>query len=1326
MLIPQTEIIITKDGMELARKTLRPGDYVIGSAASSDIVVPADDVVERHALLTVNYHELFIEDLSSGRTSVGGNAVTECTRVWPSQKIQIGSAVLEARRIKAEAGPGASLAPETQMVRDLLPAEFLRDKKYDIGGMVAQGHTGEIVDAFEATTGRTVAMKVMLSSLAEDEILNFISEAQITSQLEHPNIIPVHELGVDEEDHVFYTMKLVQGSTLRQVLKKIAAGDARTISSYPLAVLLTIFQKACDAVAFAHSRSIVHRDLKPSNIMIGDYGEVLVMNWGLAECIGTGRETSPGAAQGKTEMFDNRADIVALGDILYQILYLRSPARAGIEPLNPAPRSRSRSASSSSSGLRRNPHLPGGRIPHSLAAVSMKALSVDPRNRYAGVPEVQADITAYQDGFATSAERVSLLTHLRLLVSRHKREATALAASVILLVTLGLGAYAYMARERNLAVAERQRADHARQQADRDRAQAAAERATAENERARADRTLGDLRTAAPAYGYQTGALLQAQKFEEALKTIAFAIALDPDDPDYHLVRAHTFQALQRLPEAADSYRRVLSLRPADGSAKANLEICERLLAAAGKNSLTRSLQDQLLIAIVAQKRSPDAVFLATALSHQADARAASIVKQLGGITQQPKWNAARLVRQDDGTFALDLSGLTLPDLSSLQGLPLSALNIAYVGATDLRPLHALPLTKLDCSGNAIVDLSPLKGMSLNELSLRSCAITELSELRGMPLEILSVAGLPITSLEALRGMPLRRLDCCGCEKLADLSPLITLPNLETLNLPAQGADLALLQKLRKLQRLGRADLGNSLAALENVPTVAAFLVTHGQQLALESKLAPRLNNLRQSLRQRGVPEEKIAAVVLSGDGFMDLDFTGMPLDNLGALAGLPVRRLIIKSTTVSDLNALRGGSLTTLDASDTPIKDLSPLAACPSLAVLDVSRTVITDIRPLAGLKLDRLILSQTGVQDLSPLMHMPLRTLYFDETKVENLLPLTTCTALQSVAISGGARDPNLLRKLPALLRLSSKRNSSTGEPAQSAADFWAENSMGSKTREAETALNAALAKLRALDGWNDNALSKQSDGTYRFNLRDVKVNDLSPLHDLPISILDISGLAVTRLSPVANCPIRELYMEGCTITDLAVLGRLPLERLSMTVHGPGDLQHLRGHQLRSLSAMLPEGPVGTLDLGPLKGMPLEYFRTGGMIGFSIKALEGAPIRELYVGGCRFKDLTPVRHMPLSVLDLSGTQGLDISVLRNLPLTRIDLIGSDIGDVSPLASCKSLETIGLPYGARGVEKLRQLPNVKRIAFDWQGGSGNPQHTAAEFWAQFDKQKKP
>ena len=1346
MFIPETEIIITTGGEELARVKVKPGDYVIGSAETADIVVQAEDVAERHALLTVNYHELFIEDLSSGSTSVAGSAVTGCTRVWPNQKVQIGSAVLETHRIKEPSDTDLSLAPETQVLRELLPAEFLRDKKYDIGGMVAQGGMGDIVDAFEATTGRTVAMKVMLSSLSEEEILRFIGEAQITSQLEHPNIIPVHELGVDEEDHVFYTMKLVQGATLKSILKKLAAGDAKTVASFPLPVLLTVFQKICDGVAFAHSRSVVHRDLRPANVTVGEYGEVLVMAWGAARCFGSAQAED---ASGEAERFDPQVDISALGAILYQILSLRPPETDGpIEPLIPAHSAVRRSLSGSRAAAASRPHLPDGRIPESLAAVAMKALSADSANRYATVPELQAEITAYQDGFATSAEHASLLKQLVLLVGRHKQEAMALAASIAVLFALGLGAYAYTAWERNVALRERQRADDQRIEADGQRIQAATERTRAESERERAERTLSDLRTAAPAYHRQAAALIQAQKFGEAIESIGFAIALAPDNPDFHLFRANTLQAMQRLPEAADSYNHALALRPEDASAKVNLELCHRLLATAAGNPLTRSQQTQLLDAIVAQKRSADGVFLASALGREAEARLAKIKAQLGDVTQQPKWNDARLASRDDGTVAADLSDLSLPDLSVLRDLPISALIIARVGVSDLSPLAALPLVKLDCSDNPIsdldplrsrslkqlsidstrvADLSPLKGMALEELSLRHTAVTDLSALRGMPLQTLSLAGLPIASIDVLGGMPLRRLDLFGCHQLSDLSPLTTLGRLETLNLPAHFTDLALIQKLRSIKRLGSGDFGAGVAAFDKVPPVAAFLAAYTQRLTLQTKLAPRLEQLRQTLRQLGAPESSVATVALTGDGFIDLDLTALPIENLSVLSGLPVRRLIIKFTKISDLTPLRSMPLTALDASNTVLKDLAPLAACLSLTALDISQTRVVDLRPLAGLKLERLALSHTAVQDLSPLQRMPLRSLFFDGTKVEDLNPAATCAALENITISRTARDLGLLRRLPALLRISGTRDFRSGQPSQSAAEFWAEYDATGKTREADAKLQSILAKFQTLSGWGDERCQRQPDGTYKLDLSALKIEDLTPLRDLPISILNISATGVTRLGPIVNCPIRELHAKDCLISDLPLLGRLPIERLTLTHDGPGEFRHLRGLRLRSLTVHAYSSTPLIADLGPLKNMPLEQFGAHGFFDVAnLDALGGAPISDLRIPGAAIKDIGPLRRMPLTVLSLGATRVSDVSVLRGLPLVRVDLVRTNVRDVSPLADCKALETIVLPRGAKGIETLRNLPKLKRIAFEWTTDDNHaPALTAEEFWAEFDKQKK-
>ncbi len=157
---------------------------------------------------------------------------------------------------------------------------------YAPGREIARGGMGAVIDARDNKLGRSVAMKVMLQPGAgEAQRRRFLQEARVLASQAHPNIVPVYDLGTDSQGRPFYTMKLVQGVTLDQVIVKLRAGDKDAVKRYPLNALLIIFEKACDAVAFAHSRGIIHRDLKPQNVMVGEFGEVMVMDWGLAKAL---------------------------------------------------------------------------------------------------------------------------------------------------------------------------------------------------------------------------------------------------------------------------------------------------------------------------------------------------------------------------------------------------------------------------------------------------------------------------------------------------------------------------------------------------------------------------------------------------------------------------------------------------------------------------------------------------------------------------------------------------------------------------------------------------------------------------------------------------------------------------------------------------------------------------------------------------------------------------------------------------------------------------------------------------------------------------------
>ncbi|MGE0432592.1 MAG: serine/threonine-protein kinase, partial [Planctomycetota bacterium] len=154
--------------------------------------------------------------------------------------------------------------------------------RYHVRGELGRGGMGAVLRAFDRDIRREVAVKVMLPGTGDRVArARFLTEGQVTGQLEHPNIVPVHELGLDADGRMFIAMRLVRGRSLRQVLKAAAADPG----TFPLVQRLDVFRKVCDAVAFAHSRGVIHRDLKPDNVMVGHFGEVQVMDWGLARLL---------------------------------------------------------------------------------------------------------------------------------------------------------------------------------------------------------------------------------------------------------------------------------------------------------------------------------------------------------------------------------------------------------------------------------------------------------------------------------------------------------------------------------------------------------------------------------------------------------------------------------------------------------------------------------------------------------------------------------------------------------------------------------------------------------------------------------------------------------------------------------------------------------------------------------------------------------------------------------------------------------------------------------------------------------------------------------
>ena len=277
--------------------------------------------------------------------------------------------------------------------------------RYRLLEEIGRGGMGVVYRAEDLQVQRQVALKVLSSPApAPEACARMLREARIIARLEHPGIVPVYDAGVLPDGRVFYAMKLVRGQRL----------DAYARQPHPLADRLRVFSKVCDAVAFAHAQGVLHRDLKPENLLVGEFGEVLVMDWGVAKTrqgpspppgptspgtvLGTAGFMSPEQAHGETDRLDERSDVYSLGVLLRYLV-------SGCDP------------------------------PKRLRAICEKASAADPGLRYPAAGGLGDDIARFLDGLPVSAYRETLLERLGRTLSRN-RTAVILVVSYLLMRTL--------------------------------------------------------------------------------------------------------------------------------------------------------------------------------------------------------------------------------------------------------------------------------------------------------------------------------------------------------------------------------------------------------------------------------------------------------------------------------------------------------------------------------------------------------------------------------------------------------------------------------------------------------------------------------------------------------------------------------------------------------------------------------------------------------------------------------------------------------------------------------------------------------------------------
>ena len=329
-----------------------------------------------------------------------------------------------------------------ERLREGADAPDLTGTRYRLLERIARGGMGVIYAAEDQTLSRRVALKVLDVPIPGSDFAHRLNrEAHVLARLEHPGIVPVHDVGTLADGRVFYTMKFVEGQRLDLHIESVPSLPDR----------LRLFLRICDAVAFAHARGVLHRDLKPANVMVGAFGELLVMDWGLAKILrdsapskiaadpdatifqppdalpsetesaqptavtghgtvlGTPGYMSPEQARGEIAQLDQRSDIFSLGALLRFLA--EAPARQHTGRSNP-------------------------RKDKSLDAICAKATANLPSDRYSTVSELSADVSRYLDGLPVTARRETFLEKVARFYRRHTVPILLIAAYLVMRILL--------------------------------------------------------------------------------------------------------------------------------------------------------------------------------------------------------------------------------------------------------------------------------------------------------------------------------------------------------------------------------------------------------------------------------------------------------------------------------------------------------------------------------------------------------------------------------------------------------------------------------------------------------------------------------------------------------------------------------------------------------------------------------------------------------------------------------------------------------------------------------------------------------------------------
>ncbi|MFP4027361.1 MAG: protein kinase domain-containing protein [Candidatus Brocadiia bacterium] len=1049
------------------RSSLRTGDSFECEDCGRKIVFGAEEL-SKPTISTQVIGQLWEESLSENNS--------------PNDTIK------EARRAER------SLEGVTIQRRDVLPEREDQEEyaDYKLEELIGRGGMGVVYKAHQFSMDREVAVKMIHSEAADDSHnrAKFLSEAAVTGNLDHPNIVPIHDLGSDEKGQLFYAMKEVKGRSWREVIEENGVQEN-----------VDILLDVCDAVAFAHSKGVIHRDIKPENVMLGEYGEVLLMDWGLAASTGEGGKgeslngkvstagtpsyMAPEMARGLGDSIGFHSDQYLLGAILFQIVTGKRPhpGESTIECIRNAGNNVIQETDQT------------GELVH----IAMKAMATDPKDRYESVQEFQNALQQY----GKHLESVRLGQQARTQLEKAKESGSyddyaAAAFGFKQAVELWAGNERAAA---GIVEAEVAYAKCALRHGDLDLAGSLLR----EEEPSHADliERVEVLRKRRDGRRKTVRLLSYASVTLVAIVIVILAVAffwVREERNAAIAAKAKEIRSRQQTELARDkaeiARKKAVQARQETlaNARKASERFCKQALRMINEGRL-KEAQHRAEDALLVCKQAPFGWYAQARVAQAKNSHEKAIELFEKSLEVNPNYKDSEIamVRSKEalGRLAAAEVDVKLSELIDEEGL--EAEEDSYVDGVDtvqdwknlkeyadaafsagryekayetykrtlkvMEKEGALAYQIQECKSR--IQKSHVKNLCDSWYAERDkqtgkekaeAVIGKLRECNGeigeweyevdgnRLVSMQANEGDSLRWLEPLRGLELTSLSLVACPHLSDLSPLRGMP-LQKLHLEKVSvSDISALKGMPLKQlRLGDSPVSD-ISALKGLSLMDFKLWNTGVRDISPLSGMP-LTQLR--LRQNYINDIR----ALNGLPLKTLEFTynrDPEVTDLSPLKGMRLTELNLCGNSIADLQPLKGMPLTDLNLCGNNVTDLTPLRGMP-LESLNIALTGVSSLTPLRGMPLKSLNLYDTNVTDISVLEDMPLEWLNLGRTEVRDMSPLKR-TQLQKLALPSDREGVEVLRAIDTLKAIGIAKGY-LSITWQSADEFWANR----KAREA-----------------------------------------------------------------------------------------------------------------------------------------------------------------------------------------------------------------------------------------------------------------------------------